>query len=77
MILIAGGRMNFTVKSICGKKYHEVTVDEIESGTMDNKEAKALAISMILAAGDLLYATGKRDYGDRCYATVDSIENVW
>ena len=49
--------MNFNVRVICGE-YQEMTVDAIETGTIDKKEAIKLAQDMISAADELLYNAG-------------------
>ena len=49
--------MNITVKSICGT-YQEVRVDMIETGTMDDKEARELAYNLLVAAEELLLGSG-------------------
>ena len=45
--------MRFNVRSICNQ-YQEMSVDEIDTGVMDNDEARELSMSMIAAAGELL-----------------------
>ncbi len=45
--------MRFNVRSICNQ-YQEMSVDEIDTGVMDNEQAKELAICMIAAADELL-----------------------
>ena len=57
--------MNFDVRSICGK-YQEVKVDEIDSGTLDTKEAIELAKNMIDAAEDLLWGADMKASSDAC-----------
>ena len=45
--------MNFNVRNI-GGNYQEMTVDAIETGTLDKKEAIRLAQKMVSAAEELL-----------------------
>lgn len=45
--------MRFNVRNICNQ-YQEMYVDEVYTGVMDDDEAKELAISMIVAADELL-----------------------
>ena len=46
--------MNFNVRNI-GGDYQEMTVDAIETGTLDKKEAIRLAQKMVSAAEELLW----------------------
>jgi len=57
--------MDFKVNSICGK-YHEVEVDKIHSGTLDDMQAVEIARNMINAAEDLLWQAGSNDASDAC-----------
>jgi len=64
--------MNFNVRSI-GNNLQEMSVDEIETGTMNGKEATRLAQSMISAAEDLLYGAGLREISDACGSIVEEL----
>jgi len=64
--------MNFNVRSI-GDNLQEMSVDEIETGTMNGKEATRLAQSMISAAEDLLYRAGLRAMSDACGDIVEEL----
>ena len=63
--------MKFNVKSICNQ-YQEMSVDEIDTGVMDNDEARSLAIAMISAADDLLSGIDD-DASDACTEIVEGI----
>jgi hypothetical protein len=45
--------MRFNVRIICNQ-YQEMSVDEIDTGVMDNDQSRELAMSMIAAADELL-----------------------
>lgn len=57
--------MKFKVGFICGK-YVELSVDAIESGTLDSVQAKVLALELINAAQDLLFGVSDREGGELC-----------
>jgi hypothetical protein len=64
--------MNFNVRTI-GGEYQEMTVDAIETGTLDKKEAIRLAQQMVSAAEDLLYGVGLRGNSDACGTIVEDL----
>lgn len=64
--------MNFNIRTI-GGEYQEMTVDAIETGVMDKKEAIRLAQNMVSAAEDLLYRAGLRANSDACGTIVEDL----
>ena len=64
--------MNFNVRSI-GSKYQEMTVDEMDTRTLDKKESIQLAQKMISAAEDLLYHAGLKANSDACGSIVEDL----
>ena len=64
--------MNFNVRSI-GGKYSEMSVDEIQTGTLDELESCDLAIAMINAASELLWNAGDEVSSDACDNAVSLI----
>ena len=64
--------MHFNVRTI-GGEYQEMTVDAIETGTLDKKEAIRLAQQMISAAEDLLYGVNLRVNSDACETIVEDL----
>ena len=62
--------MKFNVRGICGK-YTEMSVDEIETGTLDNDEAAALAGDMIAAAAELLAHIDMDSASDACIKIIE------
>ena len=64
--------MNFNVRSICGV-YQEMTVDAIETGTLDKKEAIGLAQEMVSAAEELLRGCGVKTESDMCGTITENL----
>jgi len=64
--------MHFNVRNICGD-YQEMTVDAIETGTMDKREATRLAQEMISAAEDLLHGADLPVASDSCGRIVQDL----
>lgn len=65
--------MKLEVKSI-GSTLQEVTVDEISTGTMDNREAIALAKNLLDVADTLLTFADMTGAGDICLKAIEEIE---
>ena len=66
--------MKFIVRNI-GGGYQEMEVDEISTGTMNQKEAINLAQKIISAAEDLLYIAGLRVASDACGTIVEDLND--
>ena len=64
--------MEFNVTGICGK-YQEMTVTELETGTMDYKESIFTAMKLISAAEDLLWAAKEKSSSDACGSIVEEL----
>ena len=65
--------MKFIVRNIGG--YQEMEVDEISTGTMNQKEAINLAQNIISAAEGLLYSAGLRVASDACGTIVEDLND--
>ncbi len=63
--------MKFNIKSICNQ-YQEMSVDEIDTGVMDNEQAKELAVGMISADDELLCGIDDAA-SDACTKIVESL----
>jgi hypothetical protein len=64
--------MEFNVRDICGK-YQEMTVTELDTGALDNKESISTAIRLISAAEDLLWRAKERNSSDACGSIVEEL----
>jgi len=64
--------MNFNVRNI-GGEYNEVTVDAIDSGTINSQECRDLAMRMMNAASELLYNIDEKEASDACDVAVSLI----
>lgn len=65
--------MNFKVRSICNK-YTEMSVDAIETSTLDKSEAQEIAFKMIRAAGELLHNVDCTHESIACDELLECIE---
>ena len=65
--------MNFNVRTIGHSQLQEVSVDTIETGALNEKEAIRLAQQMVSVAEDLLYVVGLRANSDACGTIVEDL----